>query len=273
MIIVFHMSITYVSYTHTDYSDIWCLMMEGVEQLSGAERVLFCNRVPEDPKIMELYNRVITYDDSLTYPARIAQCLEHISTEYVMFVHDIDVIVSFDMDRFADIMNTIVEYELDRLFFGMVQPCSDMICNNWLVLARAKHSPIFALPYDVGPSVWKRSVFLEFMEKYSDQTYRTIETSAIQDDLQNYRCYAFAPCPNYFPIYHLVRPMTSLFIFMHILASGKWFDPICYMDLQTVFLQKINSHNINMVTRGVGNGFHLFHVSRSLEPYHLNSNT
>lgn len=261
------MNITFVSYTHTDYSDIWCLMAEGVQQLVPLpmERVFFCNRVPTDPTIQSLYDRIITYDDSLTYPARVASCLAQLTTDYVMFVHDIDVIVNFDILKFVDVWNTVQEHNLDRLFFGMVKPCEDMIQNKWLVLSRAKHSPIFALPYDVGPSIWKHSVFLELFTKYSGETYRTIECSGIQGDLAKHRCYAIAPSPYYFPLFHLVRPMSNAFIFMHILASGKWFDPICYMDLQLELLQRLQRHNISMDTRGIGNGYHLFQVSRSLE--------
>lgn len=261
------MKLSFVSYTHTDYSDIWCLMAEGVNKLSNLpiERILFCNTVPTDPLIQSVYNRVIVYDDSLTYPARVTSCLSQLTTEYVMFVHDIDIIVTFDTLHFSDIMNTVETYNLDRLFFGMVKPCNDMIQNKWLVLSRAKYSPIFALPYDVGPSIWKRSVFFDLMTKYRSETYRTIENSGIQKDLGNYRCYAIAPSPFYFPVYHLVRPMSSCFIFMHILASGKWFDTICYMDLQSELIHRLQKYNISMETRGIGNGYHLFHVSRSLD--------
>lgn len=242
-------------------------MVEGVQSLMSLpiERVLFCNTVPTDPIITSTYNRVVAYDDTLTYPARLASCLAHITTPYVIFVHDIDVILNFDTDRFVELLQTVNQYDIDRLFFGMIKPCDDMIHAHNFVLSKAKHSPMFALPYDVGPSIWKHSLFLDLMTKYTKETYRTIESSGIQGDLAAYRCYALAPSQTYFPLYHLARPMSNIFLFMHILASGKWFDPICYMDLQLTLLQCLKKHNISMETRGIGNGYHLFQVPRSLD--------
>ena len=261
------MDLTFITYTHTEYSDIWPLTFDGVRHLEQIpiEKVFVCNTEDVGEEVITHYHSVISYDDKLSYPARVASCLEHITSEYVFFVHDIDVILKFDTSLVSHILDTIKRYSIDRLFFGMVKPCADMIHTDTLSLARAKHSPIFALPYDVGPSIWKRSVFLDMMKKYSNETYRTIETSGIQTELSSYRCYAIAPSPHYFPLFHLVRPMSSTFVFLHILASGKWFDPICYMDLQLDLIGLLQKYNISMSTRGIGSGFHLFHVSRSLE--------
>ena len=261
------MDITFVSYTHTDYSDIWPLTFDGLQHLEQIpiEKVFVCNTEDVGEEVLTHYHSVISYDDKLSYPARVASCLEHITSEYVFFVHDIDVILHFDASAFSHLLTTMKTHSIDRLFFGMIQPCDDMIHSDWLTLSRAKHSPIFALPYDVGPSIWKRSVFLEMMRKFSKESYRSIENSHIQTDLSSYRCYAISKSPYYFPLYHLARPMCNKFVFLHILASGKWFTTLCYMDLQVELLELLKRNKISMDTRGIGSGFHLFHVSRSLE--------
>jgi hypothetical protein len=261
------MDVTFVTYTHTDYSDIWPLTFDGMRHLEQLpiEKVFVCNTETVGEEVLTRYHSVIAYDDSLPYPARVASCLEQITSEYVLFVHDIDVILKFDASMFSHLFDTIKTHSIDRLFFGMVKPCDDMIHTNTLSLARAKRSPIFALPYDVGPSIWKRSVFLDMMRKYSKETYRSIETSGIQSELASYRCYAIAPNPHYFPLFHLARPMSHKFVFLHILASGKWFDLLCYMDLQSDLMHLLTKYNISTSIRGIGSGYHLFHVSRSLE--------
>lgn len=261
------MDLTFITYTHTEYSDIWPLTFHGMRNLEQLpiEKVFVCNTETVGEDVLSHYHSVIVYNDTLPYPARVASCLEQITSEYVFFVHDIDIILKFDASLVSHILDTIKTHSIDRLFFGMIKPCDSMIHTDHLSLSRARSSPIFALPYDVGPSIWKRTVFLDMMKKYSKETYRSIESSGIQTDLSSYRCYAIAPNPHYFPLFHLARPMSSTFVFLHILASGKWFDPICYMDLQLDLVRLLQTYNISMETRGIGSGYHLFHVSRSLE--------
>ena len=83
----------------------------------------------------------------------------------------------------------------------------------------------------------------------------------------DYTCYAMTTSPFHFPLFHLARPMSNKFTFLHILAGGKWFDPICYMDLQIHVFELLERNNISMEVREMGSGFHLFQISRSLE-YH-----
>ena len=65
------MDLTVLSYTHTDYQDIWPLMIDGLEKLElPCEKVLGCNVNPESTSIDAVFHRVITYDDSYPYPHR-----------------------------------------------------------------------------------------------------------------------------------------------------------------------------------------------------------
>jgi hypothetical protein len=202
----------------------------------------------------------------LTYSQRVSQILEQVTTHYVFFVHDIDVILDFNLKEFECLFKIIELYELDRFFFGMLKPSDETIKNGRLVLTRSDcNSPVYIQPYDVGPSIWKREVFLEMMKKYSNETYRSIEQSSIQKDLSVYNCFGFAPSLYYVPLFQLARPVSSDFKFIHILSHGKWFEPICYMDLQLEFLLLLHKYNIDMSVRGIGDGKHLFLISRNLE--------
>lgn len=262
------MNITFVTYTHTDYSDIWPLTFDGIEKLKDLyiEKVFACDKYSEDSRITNLYDRTILYDDSLTYPQRVAQVLEQISSDYVFFVHDIDIILNFNISAFYRLFDLVKEYNLDRMFLGMLKPSNETIEDGRFVLTRSRdNSPIYVQPYDVGPSIWKREVFLTMMYKHKDETYRSIESCDIQKDLDPYRCFGIAPSQYYIPYFQIARPVSSDFKFLHILSYGKWFDLYSYMDLQIDLLDLLNKYKIDVNKRGIGSGRHLFSVSRSLE--------
>lgn len=261
------LDITFITYSHTDYQDIWPLTFHGIKALNNIpmRKVLAMNTSSIKPTIQGVYDDILTYDDTLQYPAKVAQILEQVKTTYVFFVHDIDVILNFNTEQFNLLFEIIQTYDMDRFFFGLFKPMGEQIKVGRFNLTEAKSSPIYFHPYDVGPSIWKRSVFLDMMTNYKSETYRTIETSKIQEDLSEYRCFAFAPSLYYNPYFQLARPVSSDFVFCHILASGKWFPFHVYMDLQLQLKKLLDLYKIDTSIRGVGNGDHLFQISRSLE--------
>lgn len=262
------LDITFITYTHTDYQDIWPLTFQGINKLSPIpmRKVLAVNTNSISVNTGGLYDEILVYDDTLQYPAKVAQILEQVKTTYVFFVHDIDVILDFNTTQFNLLFDIIQSYDIDRFFFGLFKPAGEKIEVGRFILTEAKNSPIYIHPYDVGPSIWKRSVFLEMMLKHKTETYRTIESSNIQSDLSEYRCFAFAPSLYYNAYFQLARPVSSDFVFCHILAHGKWFPFYVYMDLQLQLKSLIERYKIDMNIRGIGNGNHLFQISRSLEP-------
>ena len=80
------MNLTYVFYSHYDYSDVWPLMFGQSDKfLKNQKKVLFSNKVGE-------FNtdgwEVILYDESLPYQKRFASCLEKMNDEIIMIHHE-----------------------------------------------------------------------------------------------------------------------------------------------------------------------------------------
>ena len=257
------MDLCIVTYTHTDYKDIWPLTWDGAEKLESipCEKYVACNTAADVP---QMYNGVLIYDDSFPYPHRVAQILEQIDSEYVLFIHDIDVIIHWDLQKFVDLFRIIQKHQLDRLFLGMLNRIEPCIEESEFSLTPARSSPIYVTPYDVGPSVWKRSSFLALMKKYQTKSYREIEFCEIQKDCLELKCYGIALTKFYDPMFQLARPVCSHFQYVHILASGRWFHMLCYMDFQLALWKLIQKYNIDLNHRGIAPELHLFQVSRSL---------
>jgi hypothetical protein len=248
-------SISLVTYTHTDYSDLWPLVFEGINKVNNIEKVFACNNTDINiDNIKNFYNRINLYDDKLTYPKKILSILENINTEYIIFIHDIDIIINFNNTEFLNLMYFVKNYSIDRCIFGMVPKNTDIYNIGNISLSDARRPNItanFLTPYDVGPSIWKVSCLKEALSLVTHCSYREIEYSPIQEFMQNKKVVAFTTSSNYSPKYQIGRPFSEYFSFLHLLSGGKWFNPDCYMDLKNEFNVLIQKYNINVNLRGV----------------------
>lgn len=90
----------------------------------------------------------------------------------------------------------------------------------------------------------------EAMKIVHQETYRTIEQSAIQQFLTSKKVYALTSSPAYHSVYQIGRPFSSYFSFLHLLVRGKWFESRCYMDLSYLLEDLLSVYSINRTVRG-----------------------
>lgn len=150
--------ITLVTYSHTDYQDVWPIVLGQLKkQTMPFSRIFACNETDVDlSAVRNIYTDVVFYKDTLTYPQKILSILEQVTTPYVLFVHDIDVFVTFETEKFAVLLNSILKYSIDRCMLGMVIRQGDVLGNGEVVLTNVSmpnRSPSYVTPYDVGPSI------------------------------------------------------------------------------------------------------------------------
>lgn len=253
-------SITLITYTHTDYADIWPLVFHGLSCLPPLKKVFACNASSGMPNYpTELYDGYIFYDDTYTYPQKLLQILKQISTPYVLLVHDIDVFLHIDHDMFKALCNTVVKKQMDRCSLELFPSKEGDMFEGGIRFTRATPdaSPVYLSPYDVGPSIWKRSTLQEAMAAFQTETYRTIEFSGIQGFLKEKDIWAVAVSPDYNAIYQISRPFPSFCCFLHILAGGRWYPPHIYQDTTQILWYWFEQFHIDPLIRGFGNGDHL----------------
>lgn len=216
------MSCQIVLYTHSEYKDLWPIFKDFLSiHLSGFQICIAVNAT-SDAHILQPFP-ILFYDDTKTYPSRIVDICNQISSDYIFFFHDIDVVTQFDKEKFHTLMQWIYQEQVDRFSFGMY-PSKDYVCMiGDMPIAKVGENICswFCTPYDVGPSVWKRSTFKQLMETYKEETYRTIEESGIQTDLLTKKVYGFSK-KDISPLFCIGRPFTQWFSFCHLLVRGKW---------------------------------------------------
>lgn len=186
--------ITYVTYTHTDYINIAEIHAYYTARYNF-NKILFINKV-EDEKLKSYidniltyyYSKVVFYDDSLSYSDRIKQCLEQIDDEYILLMHDIDILIEADTNKLEMFFDFLKQNNYDRVDLKQtfnfstsnifevdtkVKVLSKNIESDklYLVGAESEHDYI----YNVNPSIWKKESLYEIMSTFNNHSYREIE--------------------------------------------------------------------------------------------------
>jgi len=205
-----------ICYSHSEYEDILKIQHAFLKS-HMVPITLFTNKVPA----MD-FDHVILYDDSLNYSKRLAHCLSQITDEYIIFFHDMDILIKYDQSSIKKLLSLMKEQSLDRIDFQVrkLNERDTIPFEDDIILTRRPHNFVNEdlYYYNVNPSIWKTSALLDIMNKF-DKGYRDIE----RVDTQYY-------VRQKFKIYKLYTPLkinagyfntTKLFCFLHITHYGK----------------------------------------------------
>lgn len=236
------MKIPIIYYSHTEYLDILKIQVDHISK--DDNKILFINK--NELKLENLYkkfDRVIFYNDNLPYAERLL-ALKDLDYEYVLFIHDIDIILEKDDKILDGLTNLAKSKNLDRIdlqynYEGTNRGYHEIEIdlgdeNKNFSLIRQVEAPTYI--YNVNPSIWKLSTLLNIMERFSYCTYRTIEL----EDVQNY-C-----INNNYKIYKLHSEKIlkcgyftclEFFKFLHITHGGKLLSTL-HFSLDEVIKEK-----------------------------------
>ncbi len=245
-----------IIHTHSDYKDIWPIMLDFVDQNIIARRVGFSIDIqPEDPRFQK--HDIYVYDDKLTHPARLVSVLKRLKSDYVLFFHDIDIITRFDSNHFDLLLKWMTEQSVDRFALGMFPSQYYVTSVQDMPIAKLEKNMCswFTTPYDPAPSIWKRSTFLEIMTQFSNETYKTIEFCGIQEALSTKKVYGFAK-KSLVPLFTLGRPFTEWIAFCHLFCNGKWSNKLAWQSYRPFMEYILEYYNIDIEKRGFAEYYH-----------------
>lgn len=201
--------VTIVCYSHTDYTDVLQVQEQFLRMLP-CKKVLIINRLPQVPIH---FDSVVFYDDSLKYSKRIAQSFSQLSDEYVLFLHDMDVITHCSIPQIERLIEFMKNKSIDRVDLQYTKCIEEESLPFENVTLTRSHDFI----YNVNPSIWKRDVLLDIMNKF-DKDYRTIENTETQEYCKRFNIYKlWSPKKISAGYFHV----TDLFVFIHLTHGGK----------------------------------------------------
>jgi hypothetical protein len=259
--------INYVIYGHTDYLDVLNIQTDQMNLID--DKILFLNK--NELEINDLYSKykdVFFYDDSKLYPQRLSQCLNQINYEYILFFHDIDLILSVNNELIDKLTDFLSHHKYDRIDLAYAQKCESPVIyqcpinknvtewvttenftdNDDLYLIKQTNPSNFI--YNVNPSIWKRKTLIEIVDSFPSKTYRTIEDFEVQVFCEKYNIFKIhskdkKECGHF----HCING----FVFFHVTHNGS-FVPLnekystiygqSYHSVQNEYEEIFNKYNL-----------------------------
>tara|TARA_R110000744_G_scaffold342881_5_gene448103 strand:+ start:3449 stop:4297 length:849 start_codon:yes stop_codon:yes gene_type:complete len=251
--------IPYIIYSHTEFLDILLTQTDYLKSYDN--KILLINK--SDMKLDDLYSnysKVIFYDDTQPYATRLLK-LSELDVEYGLFIHDIDIVINRDDSVIETLVQKMIETDMDRLdlqyqnirrttntageLIDMELKSTDdtelQIPFQWenpndLRFYLTKQDDANHYIYNVNPSIWKISTFMELMTEFKNESYRSIENQPTQEFCKRYNIYKL-----YGP-YVRCGGMGCLpfFQFIHITHGGKLL-PIEGSNLDNSLISKYQS--------------------------------
>lgn len=193
-----------VCYSHSDYADVLNVQCTFLGSYTGPKIFML-----DKPIVNE---RVVLYDDAQKYSKRVLQCLQQIDDEYILFFHDMDILVRYSPSECEELVAFMKQHGIDRvdLQYSM-GALRDPIQFRDLTLTRND-----SFVYNVNPSIWKRSVLMDIMSTF-DYDYRRIEGNDVQSYMTKFNVYRlWSPRKVHAGYYHI----TDWFVFLHLTHEG-----------------------------------------------------
>ena len=235
-------NLTYIFYSHYDYSDVWPLMFGQSDKfLKNQKKIIFSNEVGD-------FNtgdwEVVLYDESLPYQKRFASCLEKINDEIIMIHHeDMFLINRPKWPEIEEIVGLIKDGAIDLVKVGKASynnfPAIKFYDNLYLNPNN--------LAFAIQPTIIKKKTLHAIYDKTLGASIWQFEANAalLVDMLGLKSCYYYEGTENKRGLYHWD---SSLYPYIATaVVKGKW-DFESYGDELKCLLKE---YSINKNTRGV----------------------
>jgi len=239
------MKICILLHTHSDYSDIWPIMLKRIETYGpNYDLYILCNtHITDFDKEKTVY-----YDTKTPYAHRIYLATFALAKyDYILLMRDSDILVGpTDFNMLESIENTVIKYKIDSLRLNN-SGVDDTDLNNHIendcYFINKNSNYLFSL----YPTIWNKVSLQELMFNFKDYKYYDMECEAINQFCKKYiNCFVYnetSKLRQYNERYaHIIK-------FIHILQHGKWtyvHDPQYVLDIQKEF-------NIDLTKRGFHN--------------------
>jgi hypothetical protein len=235
--------------TNSQYSYLWPILNDKLKKCENIFIGIDSN--PNEFIFNENFN-LINYDINLNYTKRIKSILEKINDDYIVLVHDIDIMLNFDNEILEKYFNIVKENRLDRLSFGVYNNPNKIIQKDNIVICKLdpRISNNFFTPFDHTPSIYNRKNLIELYTIFNHESYVSVEQNLeVQRYVnENYKFYGIQKTNDIILKYHRGFVFTEFFNFLHITIQGKFLPKNLYFDLIGDFEKIINDYELTNIT-------------------------
>tara|TARA_Y100000768_G_C23989983_1_gene691764 strand:- start:5547 stop:6377 length:831 start_codon:yes stop_codon:yes gene_type:complete len=260
-----------IIYSHSEYEDILDIATSHLSQYKN--KVLLINDQYKSDRYVNDYLDIIKYNDVEPYASRLLK-LNEIDEEYILFMHETDILIKYDIDVINNMKIYMKNQDIDKIELQhCAWPPADMplkqtynmknkeiyfndVCNLYKI-----DNPKFFV-YNVNPTLWKKKSLLNIMYNFREYNYRDIEADAVQKyTSDNFVCMSLKCCKYVKCAYFTCPPF---FQFIHITHYGK------FAQIKKKFYDNKNFKHINN-TYLLDNEIYDHYIKKIYEPYIKNS--
>lgn len=228
--------INFVVYSHSSYSDILQIQTDYITKDSDVILLIDKNDIISD-SVYGKYKKVIFYDSNDTYPVRLLKSISQINSDYILLIHDIDILIKYDENILTSFQQFLIENNFDRVdlkYTDKINYNSKIInvdlsqkVSEWKIINKSEIGDNIVLVeqndinnyiYNVNPSIWKKNSLIKILEKFPYKNYRTIEEIDVQQFAKDFKVFKMFSNEKLNCGYFQCLP---LFVFLHISHNGK----------------------------------------------------
>jgi hypothetical protein len=177
--------LVYIVYSNTDYLEVLEIQTD-YATTKQKNCILFINHNDLGLEVLySNYQRVVFYNDQDSYATRLRTCIEQLEDAYFLFTHDIDILLNVELDTINNLYEAMVIEGMDRIDLKHTDNLSSSRLYDISSFTKpgtllVKQDDIHSYIYNVNPSIWKRSSFLELLNAFPQKGYRNIEDLDVQ---------------------------------------------------------------------------------------------
>lgn len=240
--------------TNTAYKYLWPIINDTTSHLK--EVILGVDKNDLSYKFNDNI-KIVYYEPGSKYTLRILKMLEEVATDYLIFSHDVDLILNLDpveMNRYLELCMT---QGVDRLSLGVFKTSNKVLSSGDIQICNInvdykngfnlnQLSSNFYTPYDYAPSFYKKTKLKELCEKFPFETYGTCERNIVVQHYVNshFNCYGLQKNNTLELVYHRGFVYSKNANFLHITVGGKLLPYNLYFDLEKEVLEIIRKYNL-----------------------------
>jgi hypothetical protein len=237
---------TYLIYTHEEYSDIFDIHYKRLNKhYPDIYLLIATNNMDYILNKYESINKeqILIYDDNKTFSEKISSILKRITTKYILFNCDNNILVNdVNSEKINEIISIMDKDNIDQVRM-FVSGISNPIFDDTLI--KINTGPYY---YSVNSALWNVNTLLHIMDTFKNKSYREIECDEIQKFTSKFNNY-YLSSPNDIIFTGEGHYLSHWFPICHCISHGKWVTK--HSPMNKKFIDDIcNEYNIDLSIRG-----------------------
>lgn len=234
--------------SNSAYSYLWKIINDLTINIENINLCLDENSI--DFKFNKNIN-IIYYTKSNIYSKRLHEIMRQIDSEYVILLHDVDLILNFNKIKVAQYIALMKKTNIDRLSFGVYDNPNNVIKENEIEICKLEKgiSKNYFTPFDHTPSIYRKDKLISIYKNFENETYAKLEqNSNVQDFVDNnIKCYGIQKNKNISLVYHRGFVFSEDISFLHLTIQGKFLPLKLYYDLEKIVQDIIKKYELYFI--------------------------